>query len=80
MGTGKVDAGSDLQRKKWMREGLVQSASMSLVRYVHNYFSFFQTSETLGWVLLYHYQTFFISIAVGGSLYHNYCRNRKQSS
>ena len=29
MATGQVRLGSDLERKKWMREGLVQSASKS---------------------------------------------------
>jgi len=29
MGTGKVALGSDIQRKKWLREGLVQTASKS---------------------------------------------------
>jgi len=29
MGTGKVALGSDIQRKRWLREGLVQQASKS---------------------------------------------------
>ena len=29
MGTGTVALGSDIERKKWLREGLVQSASKS---------------------------------------------------
>ena len=29
MGTGKVAYGSDLIRKKWMREGLIQASAKS---------------------------------------------------
>ena len=29
MGTGVVDIGSDIERKGWMREGIVQAASLS---------------------------------------------------